>query len=101
MLVLMFLTVFTMTPFKRARGTFRGANRPGCNVDYSSSNSAEIKTEYNCNSAPSVCLRGLVRDHFTLLLFFTYMFLGLRSQENEVDWTCSNGEGVVPNTLEF
>jgi len=30
MLVLMFLTVSTMTPFQRAWGSFRGANRPEC-----------------------------------------------------------------------
>lgn len=30
MLVLMFLTVFTMTPLQSAWGFFRGANRPEC-----------------------------------------------------------------------
>jgi hypothetical protein len=44
----------------------------GCEIDHSHPSSAEVKNEWSCASAPTVCLRGTDRDQFTFALYLSY-----------------------------
>ena len=49
---------------------FTGLNWPGQEADYSSPSSAEVKNEWSCTSAPSICFHGTKNIFtFTLLLY--------------------------------
>jgi hypothetical protein len=44
----------------------RPARRPGHKADHLPPSTAEVKTKWNCNSAPPVCVHGLLMDSCTL-----------------------------------
>jgi len=37
----------------------------GCEADYSSASSGEVKKELNCTTTPAVCPHGVYTDNFT------------------------------------
>jgi hypothetical protein len=92
MLVLMYLTVFTLTPFQRARRSCRGET---------TSIHLQIAPRLRMSRTITLLPMWLCQEPLHRFTVLHVMLLGLRSQEHEVGWTCNNGEGVVPNTQEF
>jgi hypothetical protein len=47
---------------------FVGVKRLGRDADHSRPSSAEIRNEYNCTSAPRICVRGMDWDKFAFYI---------------------------------
>ena len=67
--------------FNGYRGYFVGVERPGREIDHSSSSSAEVKKEWSCTPIPPIRFHGVDWDNFTIFLiipFFSMLHSFLR-----------------------
>ena len=49
--------------------------QPGHDVDHSHPSSAEVKNEWSYTSAPHICVHGVDRDTFALLLLYRLVYV--------------------------
>ena len=66
--------------FSGYRGSFPGVKLSGREVHHLSY-IAEVKNEWSCTSASSICLRGMDRDNFTIFTFHHIIFLSRLTTE--------------------
>jgi len=51
------------------RGSFPGVKQLGCEINHSLTSGAEVKNEQSYTSAPSICLRGMDKEHFIISFY--------------------------------